>query len=203
MENVLFKISFPAEFHGQTAVEAAIELHPQVKNRLNEIDHITIRTQESAGRIINKGGALHNPADRDHSIQYMTAIGLIFGKLTADDYEDKIAADPRIDALRDKMQVQVDPQFSQDYLDPSKRSIANAVQIFFKDGSKTEEVVVEYPIGHRRRRAAGIPLLEAKFKANLLTQLPTVQVETIIKLCANQKDLEKTSVSAFVNYFVT
>ena len=203
MENVLFKISFPAEFHGQTAVEAAIELHPQVKNRLDEIDHITIRTQESAGRIINKAGALHNPADRDHSIQYMTAIGLIFGKLTADDYEDKRAADPRIDALRDKMQVQVDAQFSQDYLDPSKRSIANAIQIFFKDGSKTEEVIVEYPIGHRRRRAAGIPLLEAKFKENLLTQLPMIQVEAIIKLCANQKDLEKTSVSAFVNYFVT
>ena len=163
MENVLFKISFPAEFHAQTAVEAAFHLHNQVKDRIEQIDKVIITTHESAIRIIDKSGPLHNPADRDHCIQYMTAVGLIFGELTADHYEDTIARDPRIDALRAKMICVEDSQYSKDYLDPQKRSIANAVQVFFKDGSSTEKVVVEYPIGHRRRRAEGMPLLVKKF----------------------------------------
>ncbi|MFN7035777.1 MAG: bifunctional 2-methylcitrate dehydratase/aconitate hydratase, partial [Bellilinea sp.] len=159
MENVLFKISFPAEFHAQTAVEAAFQLHPLVRDRLNEIEKVVITTHESAIRIIDKRGPLYNPADRDHCIQYMTAVGLIYGELTARHYEDAVAADPRIDALREKMEVVENPQFSKDYLDSAKRSIANAVQIFFQDGSHTDQVVVEYPIGHRRRRDEGVPLL--------------------------------------------
>src|SRR5262249_35719501 len=145
MENVLFKISFPAEFHAQTAVEAALRLHPGVGGKLDQIERGEITTHESAIRIIDKRGPLHNPADRDHCLQYMTAIGLIFGRLTAEHYEDKAAGDPRIDALRAKMTVTEDRQYSRDYLDPEKRSIANAVQVFFRDGSKTEKVAVEYP----------------------------------------------------------
>ncbi|HEY7221108.1 MAG TPA: bifunctional 2-methylcitrate dehydratase/aconitate hydratase, partial [Candidatus Binatia bacterium] len=167
MENVLFKISFPAEFHAQTAVECAFQLHDRVKSRIEQIDKIIITTHESAIRIIDKSGPLHNPADRDHCIQYMTAVGLIFGELTADHYEDNIARDPRIDALRAKITCVEDPQYSRDYLDPQKRSIANAVQVFFKDGSRSEKVAVEYPIGHRRRRAEGMPLLIKKFETNL------------------------------------
>src|SRR6516165_4483975 len=170
-ENVIFKISFPAEFHAQTAVECAFQLHDQVKNSLEGIEKVVVTTQESAIRIIDKSGPLYNPADRDHCIQYMTAVGLIFGELTADHYEDKFARDPRIDALRDKMVIIEDARYSEDYLDPDKRSIANAVQVFFKDGSATEKVAVEYPIGHRRRRAEGIPLLVNKFEANLNSRL--------------------------------
>src|SRR5690242_7880191 len=170
MENVLFKISFPAEFHAQTAVECAIQLHQRVKNRLHEIDKVIISTQESAIRIIDKTGPLHNPADRDHCLQYMTAVGLLFGNLTAEYYEDRFAADPRIDELRAKMHVQEDPQFTRDYLDPVKRSIANAIQIFFKDGTHTDKIEIEYPIGHQRRREEGIPLLIKKCKDNLRTR---------------------------------
>jgi 2-methylcitrate dehydratase len=162
MENILFKISFPAEFHAQTAVECAFKLHPDVKNRLDAVERVEMTTHESAIRIIDKQGPLHNPADRDHCLQYMTAIGLIFGELTADHYEDKVARDPRIDALRAKMVVKEEPHYSRDYLDPDKRSIANAVQVFFRDGTSTAKVAVEYPLGHRRRRAEGIPLLLAK-----------------------------------------
>jgi 2-methylcitrate dehydratase len=158
MENVLFKISFPAEFHAQTAVEAAITLHPRVANRLDEIERVAIETQESGKRIIDKTGPLNNPADRDHCIQYMVAVPIIFGRLTAEDYEDAVARDPRIDLLRDKMQVVERKQFSVDYLDPAKRSIGNSVQVFFKDGTQTEPVAVEYPIGHRRRRSEGVPV---------------------------------------------
>ncbi|MBG9792126.1 2-methylcitrate dehydratase [Paenibacillus dendritiformis] len=201
MENVLFKISFPAEFHAQTAVECAIQLHPDVKDRLDDIDHIAIATHESAIRIIDKKGPLYNPADRDHCLQYMTAIGLIFGELTADHYEDSTAKDPRIDALREKMIVVENPQYSKDYLDPEKRSIANAVQVMFKDGSKTDNVAVEYPIGHRRRRAEGIPLLEKKFKSNLETRFPAKQVADIVELCENQERLEATPVHVFVDKF--
>ncbi|BFH14381.1 bifunctional 2-methylcitrate dehydratase/aconitate hydratase [Paenibacillus melissococcoides] len=201
MENVLFKISFPAEFHAQTAVECAIQLHPDVKDRLDDIDHIAITTHESAIRIIDKKGPLYNPADRDHCLQYMTAIGLIFGELTADHYEDSTAKDPRIDALREKMTVVENPQYSKDYLDPEKRSIANAVQVMFKDGSKTDNVAVEYPIGHRRRRAEGIPLLEKKFKNNLETRFPAQQVADILELCENQERLEATPVQVFVDKF--
>ena len=202
MENVLFKISFPAEFHGQTAVEAALQLHPLVKNRLESIEKVVITTQESAMRIIDKRGPLYNPADRDHCIQYMTAIGLIFGTLTADHYEDKIAADPRIDALRDKMECVEDPQYSRDYLDPEKRSIANAVQVFFKDGSATEKVVVEYPLGHRRRRAEALPLLEAKFKTNLARRFAPHQTNAILDLCQDQQRLEETPVNEFMGLWV-
>jgi len=167
MENVLFKISFPAEFHAQTAVEAAFTLHPKVKNRLDEISRVEMTTHESAIRIIDKGGPLHNPADRDHCLQYMAAIGLIFGSLTADHYEDKVAKDPRIDALRDKMVITEDKEYSRDYLDPDKRSIANAMQVYFTDGTSTDRVEVHYPIGHRRRRSEGIPELINKFRANI------------------------------------
>jgi 2-methylcitrate dehydratase len=157
MENVLFKISFPAEFHAQTAAECAMELHPRVKERIDDVRKITIRTHESAIRIIDKKGPLANPADRDHCIQYMVAVPLIFGRLTAADYEDDVANDPRIDRLREKIECVEDKRFSADYLDPAKRSIANAITIEFNDGSKTREVVVEYPIGHRRRRREGHP----------------------------------------------
>lgn len=199
MENVLFKISFPAEFHAQTAVEAAIQLHSTVKNRLDEIEKIVITTHESAIRIIDKRGPLDNPADRDHCLQYMTAIGLIFGELTAVHYEDRIAADPRIDALRDRMIVQENRDYSRDYLDPQKRSIANAVQVFFKDGSASENVLVEYPLGHRRRRLEGIPLLLEKFKRHLNQRFSTEQSERIEELCQDQQRLSQTSVHEFVD----
>jgi 2-methylcitrate dehydratase len=202
MENVLFKISFPAEFHAQTAAECAMQLHPLVRNRLDDIDRIVIRTHESAIRIIDKKGPLHNPADRDHCIQYMVAVPLIHGRLTAADYEDDVARDPRIDRLRDRMECVEDKAFSRDYLDPEKRSIANAITVFFKDGSKTSEVVVEYPIGHRRRRAEGIPLLEAKFRTNLARRFPQKQSDAIDRLCQNQQTLEDTPVQEFVDLMV-
>ena len=202
MENVLFKISFPAEFHAQTAVECAMALHPQVRDRLDEIRKITIRTHESAIRIIDKKGPLSNPADRDHCIQYMVAVPLIHGRLTAQDYEDRIAADPRIDALRARMACVEDKGFSRDYHDPEKRSIANAITVEFADGKKTGEVVVEYPIGHRRRRKEGIPLLEEKFRTNLARRFPARQQRAILDLCLDQKRLEKTPVDEFVDMFV-
>jgi 2-methylcitrate dehydratase len=202
MENVLFKISFPAEFHAQTAVECAIQLHDRVKHRLNEIDKVIITTQESAIRIIDKSGPLHNPADRDHCIQYMTAVGLIFGALTADHYEDQVAKDPRIDALRAKMTCVEDPRYSKEYLDTDKRSIANAVQVFFKDGTSSEKVAVEYPIGHRRRRAEGMPLLVQKFEANLASRFAPKQCEAIMNLCNDSKSLDATPVDRFTDMFV-
>jgi 2-methylcitrate dehydratase len=202
MENVLFKISYPAEFHAQTAVEAALRLHPLVKDRLEQIKRITIRTQESARRIIVKSGPLYNPADRDHCLQYMVTVPLIFGRLTAADYEDAVAADPRIDGLRDRMECVEDPQFSRDYLDPDKRSIANAITVEFADGSRTDEVVVEYPIGHRRRRREGVPLLLAKFETNLARRFPPERREAIRALCADAARLEHTPVNEFVDLFV-
>jgi 2-methylcitrate dehydratase len=202
MENVLFKISFPAEFHAQTAVECALRLHPLVQDRLAEIKRLTIRTHESVIRIIDKKGPLYNPADRDHCIQYMVAVPLIYGRLTAADYEDEIAADPRIDRLRDKMECIEDKQFSKDYLDPEKRSIANGITIEFMDGRKTDEVVVEYPIGHRRRRTEGIPLLVEKFKRNLARRFPPKQQDEILKMCSDQKELEQMPVNEFMDRFV-
>ena len=202
MENVLFKISFPAEFHAQTAVEAALLLHPEVKDRLSEIKKIEILTHESAIRIIDKKGPLNNPADRDHCIQYMVAIGLIKGNLTAADYEDDTARDPRVDALRAKMTCVESKQYSRDYLDPKKRSIANQLQIFFKDGTRTRKVAVEYPIGHRRRRNEGIPLLEAKFRRNLGRRFPKERREAILSLCLDQQRLEAKPVNEFVDMFV-
>ncbi|MEJ9212210.1 bifunctional 2-methylcitrate dehydratase/aconitate hydratase [Bacillus smithii] len=202
MENVLFKISYPAEFHAQTAVECAIELHPEVKDRLDEIEEVTITTHESAIRIIDKTGPLHNPADRDHCIQYITAVGLIYGDLTADHYEDEIASDPRIDALREKMTVVENKQYSKDYLDPAKRSIANAVQIRFKDGTETRQVVREYPIGHRFRREEAIPKLLKKYENNLETRFTDKQINRILEVSTDQERLETMNVHEFVDLFV-
>ena len=201
MEQVLFKIAFPAEFHAQTAVEAAFNLHPLVKDRLNDIERILIHTHESAIRIIDKSGPLHNPADRDHCLQYMVAIGLLFGELTADHYENATASDLRVDVLRAKMVVQEDPRYSREYLEPDKRSIANSLQVFFKDGTSTEKVEVEYPIGHRRRRADGIPLLLKKFKTNLETRFSKQQTEIILDACNDPARLESTAVNEFVEDF--
>ena len=202
MENVLFKISFPAEFHAQTAVEAAFKLHPETKDRLAEIEKIVITTQESAIRIIDKTGPLHNPADRDHCLQYMVAVGLLFGELNADHYEDATAKDPRVDALRAKMTVKEDPRYSREYLEPDKRSIANAVQVFFKGGASTPKVEVEYPLGHRRRRAEGIPLLLDKFKANLASRLPAHRVENILNICHDPARFDAAPVNEFIEYFI-
>ncbi|TCP29007.1 2-methylcitrate dehydratase [Scopulibacillus darangshiensis] len=202
IENVLFKISYPAEFHAQTAAEAAIKLHGKVADRLNDIDKIVITTHESAIRIIDKKGPLHNPADRDHCIQYITAIGLLYGELTADHYEDHAASDERIDFLREKMETVENKQYSDDYLDPDKRSIANSVQVFFKDGSKTEQLAIEYPIGHKRRRTEGLPLLWGKFADNLKTRFPAKQSEQILHLFNDEKALNRTAVNQFVDLFV-
>jgi 2-methylcitrate dehydratase len=202
MENVLFKISFPAEFHAQTAAEAAMQLHPKVRDRIAHIRKVTIRTHESAIRIIDKKGPLNNPADRDHCIQYMVAVPLIFGHLTAVDYEDVVAADPRIDALREKMVCVEDPQFTRDYLDPDKRSIANGITIEFDDGSRTDEVVVEYPIGHRRRRKEGMPVLLDKFKANLALRFADRQRQAILDVALDADRLSATPVHEFVDLMV-
>jgi 2-methylcitrate dehydratase PrpD len=194
MEQVLFKISFPAEFHAQTAVEAAIRLHPQVRGRLEQVTRIEVATHESALRIIDKSGPLHNPADRDHCLQYMAAIGLIFGDLTAADYEDQVAADPRIDAIRAKMVLTEDRAYSRDYLDPEKRSIANALQVFFADGSATGKIAVEYPVGHRRRRAEGMPLLADKARAAFTTHYGATPAAEILDLFADRARLERLPV---------
>jgi 2-methylcitrate dehydratase len=199
MENVLFKISFPAEFHAQTAVECAVKLHGQVKDRIAEVDRIELTTQEPAIRIISKDGPLHNPADRDHCIQYMVAVPLLHGHLTAECYEDAFAADPRIDALRARTKVIEEPRFTKEYYDPEKRSIGNSVQVFFKDGTHTEKVSIDYPIGHRRRRAEGIPLLVRKFKDALATRFPRSQAEALLALCQDPGRLLATPVHEFVD----
>jgi 2-methylcitrate dehydratase len=202
MENVLFKISFPAEFHAQTAVEAALKLHPLVAPRVADVVRITIETQEPGVRIIDKTGPLANPADRDHCLQYMVAVPLLFGRLTADDYEDEVARDPRIDALRAKMAVSENASFSRDYLDPDKRAIGNAVQVWFADGSHTERVAVDYPIGHRRRREEGIPQLVAKFERNLATLYGPSQCSAITAACAEQAAFEALPVEEFMALWV-
>ncbi len=202
MENVLFKISYPAEFHAQTAVEAAMTLHPRVKDRLPEIERIVIETQEPGVRIIDKTGPLANPADRDHCIQYMAAIPLIFGRLTAADYEDTVARDPRIDALRDKMEVRENKQFTKDYFDPANRYIGNAIQVFFKDGSSTDRVAVDFPIGHRQRRAEGIPVLKKKFETSVSGKLAKGQWSQLSSLCADRARLAATSVDDFMALLV-
>jgi 2-methylcitrate dehydratase len=198
MENVLFKISFPAEFHAQTAVEAAMTLHPEVRDRIDQIERIRIETQEPGVRIIDKTGPLANPADRDHCIQYMVAIPLLFGRLTAHDYEDEIARDPRVDALRDKMEVRENPTFTQEYYAPEKRYIGNAVQVFFRDGSQSRRVAVDFPIGHRKRRAEGMPVLMQKFESSVAAQFPAAQARAITTLCADRARLEAMRVDAFV-----
>ena len=202
MENVLFKISFPAEFHAQTAIECAVQLHPQVTSRLDEIERIELTTHESAIRIICKVGELRNYADRDHCLQYMVAVALLKGTLTADDYGDAAASDPRIDRLRSKMVVAEDQRYSREYLDPDKRSIANAIQIVFKDGTRTQKVEVEYPIGHRLRRKDGIPLLVDKFKRNVEGLFPQPQSQKIFQLCMDHEKLTRTNVNEFVDMMV-
>jgi len=202
MENVLFKISYPAEFHSQTAVECAMQLQPLVKDRIQDIRKITIRTHEAAIRIIDKKGPLNNPADRDHCIQYMVAVPLLFGRLTAADYEDGVAQDPRIDALRAKIVCREDKRFTKDYHDPKKRSIANALTVEYKDGKKLKEVVCEYPIGHKRRRKEGMPILVEKFKTNLARRFPPAQQKAILDLCLDAGRLEATPVNEFVDLMV-
>jgi len=202
MENVLFKVAFPAEFHAQTAVECAIRLHPLVADLLDRVERIEIATQESAVRIISKSGPLHNPADRDHCLQYMTAVGLIFGRLTADHYGDAVASDPRIDSLRQRMEVREEPRYSRDYLDPEKRSIANAVQVFFNDGSATELVEVEYPLGHRRRRDEALPLLVEKARTNMTACLPAERAEALIELCLDRRRLATMPADRFMELLV-
>jgi 2-methylcitrate dehydratase len=205
MENILFKISYPAEFHAQTAVEAAISLHGELKKAgktADDIERITIRTHEACIRIIDKQGPLSNPADRDHCVQYMVAVPLIFGRLTAADYEDDVAADPRIDALRKRIACVEDEQLTADYHDPRKRSIANALTVQFRDGSKLKEVAVEYPIGHKRRRKEGIPLLEAKFRTNLARRFPPRQQKAILDASLDQARLEALAVHEYVDLFV-
>ncbi|WMD23623.1 bifunctional 2-methylcitrate dehydratase/aconitate hydratase [Achromobacter seleniivolatilans] len=205
MENVLFKISFPAEFHSQTAVECAMEIHDQLRaagKSVDDIQSITIRTHEACIRIIDKKGPLNNPADRDHCIQYMVAVPVLFGRLTAADYEDDIARDPRIDALRDKIVCVEDPAYTRDYHDPDKRSIANALTVTFKDGSRFDEIVCEYPIGHKRRRTDGIPLLEAKFRTNLARMFPAKQQQRILDVSLDQTVLESMPVHEYVDLYV-
>jgi 2-methylcitrate dehydratase len=205
MENVLFKISFPAEFHAQTAVEAAMTIYgamAKAGKSADDIRRVTIRTHEACIRIIDKQGPLANPADRDHCIQYMVAMPLIHGRLTAADYEDDIAADPRIDLLRAKISCVEDPAFTADYHDPSKRSIANALSVEFNDGSRFDEVLVAYPIGHARRRAEGIPLLVAKFKTNLARRFPPRQQDAILAVSLDQQALEAMPVHAYVDLYV-
>ena len=202
MENVLFKISFPAEFHAQTAVEAAVKLHPSIKDKFDEIEKIKIITHESAIRIISKEGKLNNPADRDHCLQYMVAIGLLKGNLVAEDYEDDVASDPLLDQLREKMEVEENKKFSEDYLDPAKRSIANSLQIFFKDGTSTDVEEVHYPIGHKNRRSEGIPILINKFERNLNTQFSNQHASEIMSLFEDDERLFNLPVSEFVDFFV-
>jgi 2-methylcitrate dehydratase len=198
MENVLFKVSYPAEFHAQTAVEAAVQLHPHVKDRLDQIQRIVIETQESSVRIIDKTGPLNNPADRDHCIQYMVAIPLLHGTLTAEHYEDKVAADPRIDLLRNKMQVVEKKQYSVDYLDPEKRSIANAIQVFFSDGSSSPRIEIHYPIGHRRRRKDAIPLLQKKFHAAVGAEFSSEKAKSLLSLFDDGNKLDAMPVEQFM-----
>ena len=205
MEQVLFKISFPAEFHSQTAVEAAMTIHKElarIGKKPEDIKKITIRTHEACIRIIDKKGPLNNEADRDHCVQYMVAVPILFGRLSASDYEDAIAKDPRIDKLRDKIVCVEDTSFTKDYHDPKKRSIANALTVEFLDGKKMKEIVVEYPIGHKRRRKEGMPVLVEKFKTNLARQFPEKQRNAILELCLNQKKLEATPVHEFVDMMV-
>jgi 2-methylcitrate dehydratase len=202
MENVLFKISYPAEFHAQTAVEAGMKLHEEVRERIDDVERIVIETQEPGVRIIDKTGPLDNPADRDHCIQYMTAIPLIFGRLTAADYEDDVAKDPRVDALRDRMVVSENEQFTKDYYDPDKRYIGNAVQVFFKDGTQTDRVEIEYPIGHRKRREEGIPVLMQKFRKSLQKKLAGDQWKQLSELSADRDKLAATPVDEFVALLV-
>ena len=203
MENILFKISYPAEFHAQTAVEAAMALHEEVKGRLDDIDKVVIETQEPGVRIIDKTGPLDNPADRDHCIQYMAAVPMIFGRLTAADYEDDVASDPRIDALREKMEVTENEGYTKDYFDPDKRYIGNAIQVFFKDGSSTQRVAIDYPIGHRQRREEGIPVLVRKFEASVSAKLKQGQWQALNEAAGDRDNLNDMPVDEFMALLVS
>lgn len=203
MENILFKISYPAEFHAQTAVEAAMQLHAEVKNKIDKITKIIIETQEAGVRIIDKTGPLDNPADRDHCLQYMVAIPLIFGRLTAADYEDNIAADERVDDLRKKMTVNENKSFTEDYFNPDKRYIGNSIQVFFKDGSSTDCVSIDFPIGHRERRAEGIPVLQKKFENSVKHKLHEKQWNTLSEIYTDSSLFNKTSVDYFMSLLVS
>lgn len=202
MENVLFKVSYPAEFHAQTAAEAAVQLHPEVIDRIDEIKEITISTHESAIRIIDKKGPLHNPADRDHCLQYIAAIGLLKGNIVAEDYEDDVAEDPRIDELRAKMTVTENKQYSEDYLDPEKRSIANAMQVHFMDGTSTDIIDCEYPLGHRFRREEAFPQIIKKYEANLATQFTEKQTERIKQQTINYDTIKQMAITDFIELFL-
>ncbi|MCH9004150.1 MAG: bifunctional 2-methylcitrate dehydratase/aconitate hydratase [Proteobacteria bacterium] len=202
MENILFKISYPAEFHSQTAVEAGMTLHAEVKDRIDEIQRVVIETQEAGIRIIDKTGPLDNPADRDHCIQYMVAVPMIFGRLTAADYEDDVASDPRIDELREKMEVRENEQYTKDYFDPERRYIGNSVQVFFTDGTRTDCIAVDFPIGHRKRRAEGIPALRKKFFDSVSPKLATRQWDELNVLYADQEKLAATAVDDFMALLV-
>tara|TARA_B100000959_G_scaffold151440_1_gene158818 strand:- start:3672 stop:5120 length:1449 start_codon:yes stop_codon:yes gene_type:complete len=202
MENVLFKISYPAEFHAQTAVEVAMQLHQEVKHRIDDIELIVIETQEAGSRIIDKTGPLDNPADRDHCIQYMVAIPLLYGRLKASDYEDDVASDLRIDKLREKMKVQENKAFTKDYFDVSKRYIGNAIQIFFLDGSKTERIAIDFPIGHRERREEGIPILKKKFQTSVQHKLRDNQWLKLSNICADKEKFMQTEVDEFMSFLV-
>ena len=204
MENILFKISYPAEFHSQTAVEAAITLHGQMQQQgksLEDIQSIAIETQESGDRIINKTGVLDNPADRDHCMQYMVSIALIKGSLTAEDYEDDVASDPRIEQLRDKMTMKENERFTREYLEADKRAIGNSIEISFTDGSRIKESV-DYPVGHRRRRSEGIPLLKEKFERYLRGRLSQKNAQAVLDICASQQSFEQTRVNDMMDLFV-
>ncbi len=201
IEHVLFKVAYPAEFHAQTAVEAAVRLHDQVCGRLDRIERVRIETQQPAMRIIDKRGPLSNPADRDHCLQYMVAVALLEGTLSAEHYRNEFAGDPRIDRLRGKMEVVENPQYFRDYLDPSKRSIANAVQVFFADGSATPRIEVEYPLGHPRRRGEAIPQLEQKFRANVATRLPEHKCQAVLDLFRDAERLDSLPVDQFMAMF--
>ncbi len=203
MENILFKISYPAEFHAQTAVEAAMQLHTEVKNKIDKITKIVIETQEAGVRIIDKTGPLDNPADRDHCLQYMVAIPLIFGRLTAADYEDSIAADERVDDLRKKMTVNENKSFTEDYFNPDKRYIGNSIQVFFEDGSSTDCVSIDFPIGHRERRAEGIPVLQKKFENSVKHKLHEKQWNTLSEIYTDSSLFNKTSVDFFMSLLVS
>jgi len=201
MENVLFRVSHPVEVHAQTAVECAMQLHPHVRQRLGEIERVVIETQEAGASLLDKTGPLANFADRDHCIQYAVAVPLIFGRLGADDYSDAVARDQRIDALRQRTEVRVNPDFTRDYVDPEKRFVGNAVQVFFKDGSHSERIAIDCPVGHSERRGEGVPLLLEKFKRAIAGQLPAYRVQRILELCSSGAELESTPVHRFMDMF--
>ena len=202
VENILFKVAFPAEFHAQTAAECALRLYPEVRRRVSEVERIEIATQAPALRVISKKGRLQNAADRDHCLEYIVAVCLLFGELSARHYEDEVAADPRIDALRDRMVVEEDPRYSRDYLDPEKRAIPNAVQVFFRNGGRTDRIEIDFPLGHPRRRAEALPRLVAKFRTNVATRFPGERVDSLTAIFEDPERLFGLAVDDLVDRFL-